>query len=516
MLRRIGYVGRLIRIGWTLARHDALFPLQQFDAPPLLLRVAGIPARLRRKRFRDRQPGERLASALEELGPSFIKLGQALSVRADLLGEDIASDLGRLRDKLPPFPFEDAKREIERALGVPLEERFDTFDQTPVAAASIAQVHFATVRDGDECRDVAVKVIRPGIARKLATDLGLFFWLAEMAERAEPSLRRLKPVDVIRTLQESVEIEMDFRLEAAAADELREVFADDPDFRVPAIDWERTGETVMTMERVRGIPMGDREALAASGLDRAALAERVIRIFLKQAMQEGLFHADMHHGNLFVEEDGAIAAVDFGIMGRLDRHTRVFMAEMLGAFIAGDYRRAAEVHFEAGYVPAHKSVDLFAQACRSIGAPIRGKPMSEISIGRLLAQLFQITKTFDMETRTELLLLQKTMVTVEGVARDLDPDINFWLAAQPVVESWAQENMGVEARLADTIETGIEIMERLPRILGSAETALERLNELPDRQVEMNRQRQRIITLATGAAFGGALIGATVIALLLA
>jgi ubiquinone biosynthesis protein len=514
MLSRIGYVARLIRIGWTLARHDALFPLQQFDAPPFLLRLAGIPARLRRKRYRDRRPGERLASALEELGPSFIKLGQALSVRADLLGEDIAADLGRLRDRLPPFPFDAAKTEIERALGGRIEDHYDSFDEVPVAAASIAQVHFATVRDGDEVREVAVKVIRPGIADMLATDLGLFFWLAEMAERAEPSLRRLKPVDAIRTLQESVEIEMDFRLEAAAADELREVFADDPEFRAPAIDWERTGETVMTMERVRGIPMGDREALAASGIDQAELAVRVIRIFLKQAMQEGLFHADMHQGNLFVEDDGAVVAVDFGIMGRLDRPTRVFMAEMLGAFIAGDYRRAAEVHFEAGYVPPHKSVDLFAQACRSIGAPIRGKPVSEISIGRLLAQLFQITKTFDMETRTELLLLQKTMVTVEGVARDLDPDINFWEAAQPVVEAWAVDNLGVEARIADTIQTGIDIIERVPRLLSSAETALERLNELPDRQVEFARQRNRIITTATIGAFLGALIGATAIALL--
>ena len=337
-----------------------------------------------------------------------------------------------------------------------------------------------------------------------------------MAERAEPELRRLKPVDVIRTLQESVEIEMDFRLEAAASDELREVFAGDPDFRAPAIDWERTGETVLTMERVRGIAMGDRAALEASGLDRKELSEKVIRIFLKQAMQEGLFHADMHHGNLFVEDDGTIVAVDFGIMGRLDRKTRIFMAEMLGAFIAGDYRRAAEVHFEAGYVPPDKSVDLFAQACRSIGAPIRGKPVSEISIGRLLAQLFQITKTFDMETRTELLLLQKTMVTVEGVARDLDPDINFWTAAQPVVEAWAMENMGVEARIADTIETGLDILDRVPRLLSNAETALERVNELPDRQAEFAAQRNRMIGLAGAASLAGALIGATVVALLLA
>lgn len=514
MLRRAGYLARLMRIGWTLARHDALFPLQQFDAPPILLRFAGLPGRLLRRRSRDLRPGERLAAALEELGPSFIKLGQALSVRADLLGEDIASDLGRLRDRLPPFPYAEARKEIEKVLGKPLADLFESFDETPVAAASIAQVHYATVREGGDIREVAVKVLRPGIADKLATDLGLFFWLADMAERAEPAVRRLKPVDAIRTLQESVAIEMDFRLEAAAADEIREVFAGDPDFRSPAIDWERTGETVLTMERVRGIPMGDREALAASAVDRKELAERVIRIFLKQAMQEGLFHADMHHGNLFVEEDGAIVAVDFGIMGRLDRPTRIFMAEMLGAFIAGDYRRAAEVHFEAGYVPAHKSVDLFAQACRSIGAPIRGRPVSEISIGRLLAQLFQITKTFDMETRTELLLLQKTMVTVEGVARDLDPEINFWNAAQPVVEAWAQDNLGPEARITDIVDTAFDIAERVPRLLGRAEVALERLDGLPDQQAAIRTQRSRLIWSVAAAGAAGVAVGALLIGLL--
>ncbi|WP_416897850.1 MAG: 2-polyprenylphenol 6-hydroxylase [Minwuia sp.] len=515
MLRRFRYLMRLVGIGWTLARHDALFPLQQFDAPPFLLRLAGLPAKLRRRKFRDRRPGERLAAALEELGPSFIKLGQALSVRADLLGEDIAQDLGRLRDRLPPFSFEEARKSIERELGHPIDELFETFDREPVAAASIAQVHFATVLSEGEPKEVAVKVVRPGIREQLAQDLGLFFWLAEMAERAEPSLRRLRPVDVIRTLQESVAIEMDFRLEAAAADEIREVFAGDADFRAPAIDWERTGETVLTMERVRGISLGDRSALAESGLDRSELAIRVIRIFLKQAMREGLFHADMHQGNLFVEETGVIVAVDFGIMGRLDRPTRIFMAEMLGAFIAGDYRRAAEVHFEAGYVPAHKSVDLFAQACRSIGAPIRGRPVSEISVGRLLAQLFQITKTFDMQTRTELLLLQKTMVTVEGVARDLDPEINFWEAARPVVEEWAQDNMGVEARVADTFETAFDIVERVPRLLGSAEEVLERFRAVPDMRKDAEEQRRRLLLIAVLGGFGGAIVGALLVALLL-
>lgn len=518
MFKRLRYLARLIVIARTLARHDALFPLQQFDAPPLVVRVARLFA-VRSRRNRDRRPGERLAAAFEDLGPSFIKLGQALSVRADLLGEDIAHDLDRLRDRLPPFPFEKAKELIEGQLARPLDEIYESFEREPVAAASIAQVHFATVRDGDEVREVAVKVVRPGIADMMERDLGLFFWMADIAERAEPALRRLKPVDVVATLQQTVELEMDFRLEAAAGDELREMFEPDPDFDVPAVDWERTGESVLTMERVRGISMGDRQGLDAAGIDRKELAVRLIRIFLKQAMIRGLFHADMHQGNLFVEPDGSIVAVDCGIMGRLDRPTRIFMAEMLGAFIAGDYRRAAEVHFEAGYVPKHKSVDLFAQACRSIGAPIRGKPVSEISIGRLLAQLFRITKTFDMETRTELLLLQKTMVTVEGVARDLDPEINFWEAAQPVVEDWAEENLGLEAQIADGVGTALDVFDSVPRLVSRAEIAVDRLAGLPvmasDAIDVTARRRKRTAWLTAGAAVLGGLVGAVVMALVM-
>ncbi|WP_206420052.1 2-polyprenylphenol 6-hydroxylase [Minwuia thermotolerans] len=518
MFRKLRYLGRLIVIARTLARHDALFPLQQFDAPPLVMRLARLFA-LRSRKNRKRRPGERLAAAFEDLGPSFIKLGQALSVRADLLGEDIAHDLDRLRDRLPPFPFVKAKEKIEDQLGRPLEELFESFDEKPVAAASIAQVHFATVRDGETIREVAVKVVRPGIAEMMERDLGLFYWLAAMAERAEPELRRLKPTEVVRTLQETVELEMDFRLEAAAADEIGEMFESDPDFEAPAVDWERTSESVLTMERVRGISMGDRAALEAAGIDLKEVAVRVIRIFLRQAMNQGLFHADMHQGNLFVKPDGVIVAVDFGIMGRLDRPTRIFMAEMLGAFIAGDYRRAAEVHFAAGYVPRHKSVDAFAQACRSIGAPIRGKPVSEISVGRLLAQLFRITKTFDMETRTELLLLQKTMVTVEGVARDLDPEINFWEAAQPVVEGWAEENLGLEARVVDGLGTALDMIDRVPRLLARTEIAIDRLSALPVMASETldvtAKRRKRTAWLTAGAAVLGGLAGAVIMALVL-
>lgn len=477
MLRRLTYVARLVFIARTLQKHDALFPLERLDAPPFVLRLARLFAG-RSRRNRDRRPGERLAAALEDLGPSFIKLGQALSVRSDLLGEGIADDLGRLRDRLPAFGYEAARQTIEKELEQPLEQIFLEFQREPVAAASIAQVHFATVATPDGPAEVAVKVLRPGIEDELQRDMDLFFWLARIAERADPKLKRLRPVDIVRTLQQSVALELDLRLEAAAADEMGEVFSQDPDFRTPLIDWERTAGRVMTMERIVAVPIGDNAALDAAGIDRPALAERVIRIFLRQSLAHGFFHADMHQGNLFVDPDGTVVAVDYGIMGRLDHRTRLFMAEMLGAFIAGDYRRAAEVHIAAGYVPPETSVDLFAQACRSIGAPIRGKPVSEISIGRLMAQLFRVTETFAMETRTELLLLQKTMVTVEGVSRGIDPDINFWSASQPVIEGWARDNLGPEARIAGFITDTLDIVETVPRLLARAEQAFDRLEQI--------------------------------------
>ena len=504
MIRRLTYVARLVFIARTLQKHDALFPLERLDAPPFVLRLARLFAG-RSRRNRDRRPGERLAAALEDLGPSFIKLGQALSVRADLLGEDIAEDLGRLRDRLPEFSFDEARQTIESELEGTLEELFVDFGRKPVAAASIAQVHFATVATPDGPAKVAVKVLRPGIEEKLQQDMDLFFWLARIAERADPKLKRLRPVDIVRTLQQSVALEMDLRLEAAAADEMGEVFQQDPDFRTPLIDWERTAGRVMTMERIESVPIGDNAALDAAGIDRPALAERVIRIFLRQSLAHGFFHADMHQGNLFVDPDGTVVAVDYGIMGRLDHRTRLLMAGMLGSFIAGDYRRAAEVHIAAGYVPPETSVDLFAQACRSIGAPIRGKPVSEISIGRLMAQLFRVTETFAMETRTELLLLQKTMVTVEGVSRGIDPDINFWSASQPVIEGWARDNLGPEARIAGFITDTLDIVEKVPRLLERAERAFDRMEEVEVKAAEAPASAP--LGWAVAAGIAGILVG---------
>ena len=454
------HLARLIRIGLTLARHDALFPLDPIAGAAPFLRIT----RLFRRRDASAggRPGERLAAALTELGPSFIKLGQILSTRADLLGDEITEDLAQLQDRLPPFPAAQARalieREFERALGA----LFTAFEDTAVAAASIAQVHFAVTTEGEE---VAVKVLRPGIARAMARDLDLFLWLAHLVERTQPALRRLKPVEVVETLAQSVQLEMDLRFEAAAASELAENFAGDPSFRVPRIDWLRTGRTVLTTERIGGIRVDDRAALIAAGCDVDALLRNAAGAFFKQVFRDGFFHADLHPGNMFVDADGALAVVDFGIMGRLDRQTRYYLADMLIGFLTGDYRRVAEVHFDAGYVPRRRSIDAFTQACRSIGEPILGRPLNEISIARLLAQLFHVTEQFDMETQPQLLLLQKTMVLVEGVGRRLDSTVNIWSLARPLVEEWARDNRGPEAQLRQRIDALIETLDEVPRLL---------------------------------------------------
>jgi ubiquinone biosynthesis protein len=464
-LRSVRNFARLVRICLTLARHDALFPLDAVPTAAPFLRFGHLFAR-RRGPIRPR-PGQRLAAAFNELGPSFIKLGQLLSTRADLLGEEITVDLASLQDRLPPFPGADARALIEAEFACPLGALFASFDETAIAAASIAQVHFARTAEG---RNVAVKVLRPGIAAAFARDLDLFLWLAGLAERLQPALRRLKPVEVVQTLAEVVRIEMDLRLEAAAAAELAENFAGDPNFRVPRVDWQRTRRTVLTLERINGIHIDDRATMLAAGHRIEEVLGKAAAAFFNQVFRDGFFHADLHPGNMFVGTDGAIVVVDFGIMGRLDRATRFFLADMLIGFLSGDYRRVAEVHFAAGYVPPRRSVDAFTQACRSIGEPILGRPLQEISIARLLAQLFEITEQFEMETQPQLLLLQKTMVVIEGVGRRLDPEINIWTLARPLIEGWMRDNRGPEASARLGLETLVDLAERVPRLVRSLET----------------------------------------------
>lgn len=463
MLRAFKNLHRLLTIARVLARHDALGVV---DLPVAHLLSSIL--RLGRPPVHEGRPGQRLAAALTELGPTFIKLGQALSTRADLLGEEMAADLSQLQDKLAPFPTKEAKRIIVDELGTPLDQQFISFDDEPVAAASIAQVHFAIAADG---REVAVKVLRPNVEQAFKRDIDLLYWLAEWAELTQPKLRRLRMIESVKTFEDSVVLEMDLRFEAAAAAELAENFRGDDTFRVPAVDWLRTGKRVLTLERVYGTPVDEVEAIEAAGHDRDEVLRKCAEAFFNQVFRDGFFHADMHPGNLFVDASGNLVAVDFGIMGRVDTATRRFLGEMLIGFLNGNYRRVAEVHFEAGWVPADQSVDSFTQACRSIAEPILGRPLHEISIARLLGQLFAITETFSMQTQPQLLLLQKSMLVTEGVGRRLDPTVNMWELARPLIENWMRAHLGPEARVKATVINAVHTLERLPRVLAETEKA---------------------------------------------
>ena len=465
------HVVTMLRIGVLLARHDALFPLEWLTFGRFFVRLTRffLPPRAEVIGLR---PGVRIALALQRLGPSYIKLGQALSTRSDLIGEEMAADLSSLQDKLPPFPGAEAVAVIEAELALPLDRLFTHFDQQAIAAASVAQVHFATTIEGQE---VAVKVLRPGVAAAFARDLDLLMWLAERIEQWRPDWQRVHPIEIVIRLRQSVEFEMDLRLEAAAAAELAENFAGDPWFRVPRIDWSRTGKRLLTTERIQGIPIGDRDAIIAAGIEPRDLVGKAAAAFFAMVFRDGFFHADLHPGNLFVAEDGAIIAVDFGIMGRLDRKHRHYLADMLLGFLSGNYRKVAEVHFDAGFVPATESVEAFTQACRSIGEPLLERPLEQISVAKLLSQLFQITEQFKMETQPQLLMLQKTMVLAEGLGRQLDPTVNMWELARPLIEEWMVMNRSAPARAMLGVADLLGSLERLPALLGDVERTLKLL-----------------------------------------
>ena len=474
MVRPVIHLCRLIGIARILARHDALWPLEQASgrAPPL--RILLFMIRLLFRRRRDGRPGQKLAAALTALGPSFVKLGQALSVRADLVGDQVAHDLEHLQDGLPPFPADQAIATIEEALAKPLDDAFTSFEREAVAAASIAQVHFAVTTDG---RDVAVKVLRPGIEERLEKDIDLFRFLARVAERIYPPSRRLRPVAVVDTFEEWVCVELDLRLEGAAAAELKENCDGDEGFYVVSVDWERTGQRVLTTERIHGHNIDDVDGLRDAGHDIDDILARSARIFFLQVFRDGYFHADMHPGNMFVDAEGRLCPVDFGIMGRVTRPQRIFMADTLVGFLERDYGRVADAHFAIGYVPKGQNRALFKQALRAIGEPVLDKPLNEISVGRLLEHLFRTTERFDMPAQPDLLLLQKTMLVAEGVGRVLNPHVNMWMLARPLIEEWMIANRGPEARVAQTVRDTIDTLERLPRTLRRAEETLERLSE---------------------------------------
>ena len=496
----------LMRAGYVLAREGVISALPGDALPPparIGHRLAGWIAR---RQVKDRAQSERLSRALNRLGPSWVKLGQFLATRPDVVGKEIARDLELLHDQIDPFPLAAAKQSVSASLGRPVEEMFDEISE-PVAAASVAQVHRARIASsGDE---VALKVIRPGVRRRFERDLSTFYFAARLQERFIEAAKRLRPVAVVDMLAQSAHMEMDLRLEAAALSEMAENTQDDPGFRVPGVDWELTGRDCLTIHWIDGIKLNDVAALQKAGHDIDLIAANLVQSFLRHTLRDGFFHADMHPGNLFVEPDGTIAAVDLGITGRLGKKERRFLAEILYGFIRRDYQRVAEVHFEAGYVPSDRDVTEFARALRAVGEPIFGMDASKMSMGGILSYLFEVTERFGMETRTELILLQRTMVVVEGVARSLNPQINIWQVARPVVENYIRKNVGPRAALRDLSRTLAVLSRYGPRLPQIVESALVRQSQQPHPPPRPSRLVYAAWAIA-GFAAGAATVIATV------
>ena len=462
---------RLIRTGATLERTGAMpVILNALDAPRTLKFAARFivwPFQfLGRRGDQSLPPAPR---ALTAMGPAYIKFGQILSTRPDVVGPELAEQLRVLQDRLPPFSTDVAKQSFKSEIGLDADDVFSDFSE-PVAAASIAQVHRGKLKDTGQ--SVAIKVLRPEIERAFQKDLDTFYFAARLVEFVSPKSRRLKPMDVIAHFDGVVRGELDLRLESASASEFLANIKEDKGFSVPSVNWSLSSRRVMTLDWAEGVPMGDVDALAAAGHNLSELGDRVLHMFLNHALRDGFFHADMHQGNLKVSSSGDIVAFDFGIMGHIDEYTRRVYAEILFGFIKRDYKRVAQVHFEAGYVPQDQDVDEFARALRAVGEPIFGMDASNISMGRLLSYLFEVTERFGMETRTELILLQRTMVVVEGVARSLNPQINIWEVARPIVEGYIKSNLGPAAVLND-LTTTLKVLARFgPRLPTLVEQAL--------------------------------------------
>ncbi|HEX9805821.1 MAG TPA: 2-polyprenylphenol 6-hydroxylase [Alteraurantiacibacter sp.] len=458
MTRPSMHIWRLLKWGRTLARHGALRGIERDPNTPVPVRRL-----VRIARFGTIQPRvPDYARAFQAIGPAAIKLGQTLATRPDLVGEEAARNLLSLQDDLPPVPFAQIRAEIERSFDRPMSDLFAEIDPEPVGSASIAQVHRAATSDGVQ---VAVKVLRPGIRERFAKDIATYEWAAAHLEALGGEALRLRPRLTIANFKRWTNRELDLRREAASASELSEAMKGFEGYMIPSIDWDRTNGRVLTIAWVDGIKISDREALLAAGHDLPVIARRLVLAFLTQAISGGYFHADMHQGNLFVRGDGTIAAIDFGIMGRIDRRARQWLAEILYGLITGNYRRVAEIHFEAQYVPSYHSVEEFATALRAVGEPMRGKPVKELSVGQMLDGLFAITRDFDMQTQPHLLLLQKTMVMVEGLATQLDPDINMWDVSAPYVRGWIRDELGPEAALADRLREDVQTLLRLPGLV---------------------------------------------------
>ena len=475
-------VFKLFQIARKLALSGAVETINDFHKLPTtlnlffnLISMGSQPKHIEIKK----KGGERLCDALQGMGTTFIKLGQFLATRPDIIGEELTKDLEKLQDKVPAFDLYDAKKIIKKEIGENFFKNIKEISE-PIAAASIAQVHIAKINIHDVEKQVAIKILRPDIEKLFNEELDALMLFAYIIENTFSKAKRLKLVEVVHLLREITNIEMDLRFEAAAANELYENTKNDIGFNVPKIYWNYTTKKILTLDKVNGVSIREFQKLKEQGVDLKKLAENLIQFFLRQAVRDGFFHGDMHQGNLFVDKEGNIIPVDFGIMGRLDKSNRKFLAEILYGFIQRDYVKVADVHFQAGLVPQEASKEEFAQALRSVGEPIFGQSIKDISGGNLLAQLFEITEKFNMATQPQLLLLQKTMVVVEGVARKLYPETNIWEVSKPVLESWLKDIKSPKSTFDTAVNTSSEIIKRipdLPKLMDRAEYALKLMAE---------------------------------------
>lgn len=461
---------RLFKLYFILARHDVLFLLQAANPP-------GWTRFFLRKRKKQHivSEGKRLAQALQDMGPTFIKLGQVLATRADLISEDIANDLTHLQDNLPQFPMATVRNLIETEFGVPLESLYQEFDEQAVAAASIAQVHKAVTTEG---QTVAVKIMRPNIEADFRRDTALFERLIKFIDKRQPHWQRLRLKEMMEVFRQTVQTEMDLRMEAAACAELADNMSKHEasyqnSLYIPKINWARTGQRILTQEWITGIRLNRVDEIEAAGHDRTELLSKLANIFFLQVLHDGFFHADMHPGNVFVLPDGRIALIDFGIMGRLDKRMRYFLADTFHGFLIGDYKRVSQVHFREGIVPETQSVELFTQACRAIGQPLLDKPLSDVSLGRLLAQLIAVSEQFQMVLQPQLLLLQKSMVVTEGVGRLLNPNINMWELSRGLIERWMLKNRSPQMQIKEQALETLDALSKLPSIIKRLEKMLQ-------------------------------------------
>ena len=519
MIKRIY---QLIKIARKLGTSGALITIDEIYRIPLILKIffnVITIGSIKESKELNRRSGEKLCDALEKMGTTFIKLGQFLATRPDIIGNEVASDLEKLQDKLPPFNSNEAKKILLNEIG---ENNFKNIEELsdPIAAASIAQVHLAKLKLEDQTVEVAIKILRPDIEKVFNEELDALMLLAYIVENTVAKTKRLKLIEVVHLLREITNIEMDLRFEAAAANELYENTKYDEGFTVPKIYWPYTTKRILTLDKVNGVSIREMDLLKQNNVDLKILSQNLIQHFLRQAVRDGFFHGDMHQGNLFVNNNGEIIPVDFGIMGRLDKNNRKYLAEILYGFISRDYTKVAEVHFQAGLVPKTASKDEFAQALRSVGEPIFGQSIKDISGGNLLAQLFEITEKFNMSTQPQLLLLQKTMVVVEGVARKLNPDTNIWEVSKPILENWIKEVKSPKSTVNKVINTSEEIIKRIPDFpdfIDKANYALQliaegKLNLVTPDTISLDNEKLRLKSFKNNIIFS--LLGVVILILL--